>query len=292
MRPPGSASTAEVAEVEAQKPEAFTSLKVDYAALFIIDFNLQLAEFLPKSFVHCPNQPVMSLIGVDQDHQIVCVPRIFDVGVLAIAGDLPRSLQHSIHLIEVEVTEQGRDYTALWNALLAGSLQHNLQKMHDFRVIIPLSHFFQQPAVPDIVKVGSQVDVENARLPLDYCLSYPLDRVMCCPLGPISKRSRLEVRLEDRFEYEFERALHHPIPDRRYRKDADFAPILGYLLPPGWEWLVGVPRQFVPQLLEQSLRALRLNGLEGHPVDSRSPLVLFCHLIRCAQGLHLADVDV
>ena len=61
MRPPGSASTAEVAEVEAQKPEAFTSLKVDYAALFIIDFNLQLAEFLPKPFVHGPNQPVVSL---------------------------------------------------------------------------------------------------------------------------------------------------------------------------------------------------------------------------------------
>src|SRR6202007_2509607 len=168
MRPPRPPSTAEIAEVEAQKSEAFTSLKVDYAALFIIDFNLQLAELLPKSFVHCPTQPVMSLIGVDQDHQIVCEPRIFDVGVLAIAGDLPRSLQHSIHLIEVEVTEQGRDYTALWNALLAGSLQHNLQKMHDFRVINPLSHFFQQPAVPDIVKVGSQVDVENARLPLDY----------------------------------------------------------------------------------------------------------------------------
>ena len=86
MRPPRSASTAEVAEVEAQKPEAFTSLKVDYAALFIIDFNLQLAELLPKSFVHGPNQPVMSLIGVDQDHQIVCEPRIFDVVYLPLRG--------------------------------------------------------------------------------------------------------------------------------------------------------------------------------------------------------------
>src|SRR5271166_4943757 len=53
-----------------------------------------------------------------------------------------------------------------------------------------------------------------------------------------------------------------------------------------------MPRQFVPQLLDQSLRALRLNGLEGHPVYSRSPIVLFGHLIRCAQGLHPADVDV
>src|SRR6266576_1538292 len=111
MRPPCSASTAEVAEVEAQKSEAFTSLKVDHAALFIIDFYLQLAEFLPKSFVHGTNQPVMPLIGVDQDHQIVCEPRIFDIGVLAIAGDLPRSFQHSVHLIEVEVTEQGREHS-------------------------------------------------------------------------------------------------------------------------------------------------------------------------------------
>ena len=50
------------------------------------------------------------------------------------------------------------------------------------------------PVVPDIVKVGSQVEVEDARLPLDYCLGYSLDRVMCCPLGTISKRSRLEIR--------------------------------------------------------------------------------------------------
>src|ERR1700751_6166353 len=98
MRPPRPPSTAEVAEVEAQKSEAFTSLKVDYAALFIIDFNLQLAELLPKSFVDCPNQPVMSLIGVDQDHQIACEPRIFDLGVLAISAALPRSLKHSILL--------------------------------------------------------------------------------------------------------------------------------------------------------------------------------------------------
>ena len=32
------------------------------------------------------------------------------------------------------------------------------------------SHFSQQPVVPDIVKVGSQVKIEDARLPLDNCL--------------------------------------------------------------------------------------------------------------------------
>src|SRR3954469_5573893 len=111
--------------------------------------------------------------------------------------------------------------------------------MHDLGVINPLCHFCQQPVVPDIVKVGTQVEVEDARLPLDYCLSHSLDRVMRCPLGPISKRPRLEIRLEDRFEYELERTLHHSVADRRNRKDADFAPVLWYLLPPDWEWLVG-----------------------------------------------------
>jgi hypothetical protein len=36
--------------------------------------------------------------------------------------------------------------------------------------------------------------------------------------------------------------------------------------PPSWERRVGVRRQFVPQLPEQSLHALRLNGLEGDPI--------------------------
>lgn len=29
----------------------------------------------------------------------------------------------------------------------------------------------QQPVMPDIVKVGPQVNVESTRLPLDYCFS-------------------------------------------------------------------------------------------------------------------------
>src|SRR3954453_15903216 len=85
----------------------------------------------------------------------------------------------------------------------------------------------------------------------------------CCPLGPISKRPRLEIRLEDRFEYELQLALHHSVADRRNRKDADFAPVLWYLLPPGWEWLVGVPSQLFPSLLATSPPPLPPDGPEG-----------------------------
>jgi hypothetical protein len=72
--------------------------------------------------------------------------------------------------------------------------------MHYVLVVDPLSHFLQQPVMPDIVKVGSQIKVEDPRLPLSYCFRHSLDRVVCCPLGPISIRPRLEVRLEHRFE--------------------------------------------------------------------------------------------
>ena len=116
--------------------------------------------------------------------------------------------------------------------------------MQNVRVINPLRHFLQQPVVPDIVEIGSQVEVEDARLLLDNRLSDPLDRVMSCPLGTIAKRAGLEIRLEDRFEYELERTLYHPIADCRNRKDADFAPILRYFLPPGLEWLVSVIPSF------------------------------------------------
>jgi hypothetical protein len=41
--------------------------------------------------------------------------------------------------------------------------------MHDIRVVYPLRHFRQQPVVPNIVKVGAQIKVEDSRLP-DYRL--------------------------------------------------------------------------------------------------------------------------
>src|SRR5215831_12094200 len=116
--------------------------------------------------------------------------------------------------------------------------------------------------MPDIVEVGSQIKIEDPRFPLHNRFSHSLDHVVCCPLGPISIRPRLEVRLEHRFEDELERTLHHSVPNRRDRQDADFAPVFRYLLLAGWERRVGAPGQFVAQLLEQSLHALRLDGRE------------------------------
>jgi hypothetical protein len=65
--------------------------------------------------------------------------------------------------------------------------------------------------------------------------------------------------------------LHHPVADRRYRKDADFAPVLWCLLLPGSESLVTTPDQFVPQVLEQRSYALCFDGLEGNSSTPGAP---------------------
>src|SRR5271166_1824358 len=45
---------------------------------------------------------------------------------------------------------------------------------------------------------------------------------------------------------------------------------------------IGAPDQFVRDLLEERLYALRFDSLEGHPVTSRSPIVPFGQRIRLA----------
>ena len=196
-------------------------------------------------FLYRRHQPVMSRVGVDQDHQIICKPCILDVGVLAETRGLFRPLQHTVNLGEVEIAEQWRDHPALRNAMLTVGFEHDLQQAHHVCIIHPSCHLGQQTIMSNVVKIAAQVDVYDACLVLNNRSGYPVDRFMSCPLGTISKRSRLEVCLEDRLQYELERTLHHSISDRRNRKDADLAPVLWYLLPPGRERHIGVLNKFV-----------------------------------------------
>ena len=59
----------------------------------------------------------------------------------------------------------------------------------------------------DIVEIAAQVDVDDARLLLNDRSRHQVYRFMSCPLGTVTKRPRLEVRLEDRFQDELECAL-------------------------------------------------------------------------------------
>ena len=69
-------------------------------------------------------------------------------------------------------------------------------------------------------------DVYDACLVLNDRSRHTVHRFMSCPLRSVSERPRLEVRLEDRFQYELERTLRHPVADRGNRQDTDLAAIL------------------------------------------------------------------
>src|ERR1700740_1808799 len=94
-------------ENQTQKSEALASFQVDDATLLLIDLDLQLGNLLSQSLFHRLHQPVMSRMGINQDHQIISETRILDEGVLATASALLGSLQHPIYLIEIEVAENG-----------------------------------------------------------------------------------------------------------------------------------------------------------------------------------------
>src|SRR5215472_16065216 len=176
----------------------------------------------------------MSTVCVDQDHQIVSKTRILDVGVFAVACSLLCSLEHTVHLIEVDITEQCGDHSALRDTTATIRLQHDLQQVHHVIIVDSLRHLGQQPVVPNLVKVATQIKIYDARLALNDRLGYAVNCFMSCLLGAVPKRSRLEVSLKDRLQDELKRTLHHPITDRGNRKDADFAPVLRYLPLPSW----------------------------------------------------------
>src|SRR5215468_10248515 len=94
----------------------------------------------------------MSTVCVDQDHEIVSKTRILDPCVLAVACGLLCSLKHTVHLIEVDITEQWGDHSALRDAAATIRFQHDFQQVHHVIIVDSLRHFGQQQVVPNVVK--------------------------------------------------------------------------------------------------------------------------------------------
>jgi len=68
-------------------------------------------QFLTESSFDRRMQPVLSRVRVYEDHEVIGESGVFDARPPLVAGDFLRSLQHAIHLIEVHVAEQGRNYS-------------------------------------------------------------------------------------------------------------------------------------------------------------------------------------
>ena len=55
---------------------------------------------------------------------------------------------------------------------------------------------------------------------------------------------------------------------------------------------MGALNEFVPDLLEESLYALRLDGLESDPIYAGGTVIVFGQRVRLTQRFHLAYMDV
>src|SRR5262252_8105990 len=110
----------------------------------------------------------MSTMCVNQDHQVVGKTRVLDTGVFAVGCDLECgrlcSLEHTVHLIEVDITEQRGNHSALWDAAATIRFQHDLQQVHHVIIVNSLRHFGQQQVMPNVVKIAAQVEIYDARL--------------------------------------------------------------------------------------------------------------------------------
>src|ERR1035438_6898531 len=95
----------------------------------------------------------------------------------------------------------------------------------------------------NIVEIGAEVKIKNACLVSHNRFSHTVDRLMCCPIRPVSVRSRLKVSFEYRLQDELERSLDYTVADAGNRKDADFcAPVFRYLPLPCRHGLADVRR--------------------------------------------------
>src|SRR5688572_20585652 len=104
-----------------------------------------------------------------------------------------------------------------------------------------------------VIKIGAQVDVDNAGLVFNDSLGNPVDRLMGSPPWPVSIRPRLEICLEDRLQDELQGPLDHTITDRRNRQNADLAPVLRNFLSPCPHRPIRLDYQFIPYLPEEAL---------------------------------------
>src|SRR5207249_10973618 len=118
---------------------------------------------------------------------------------------------------------------------------------------------------------------------------HALDRSRRRPLWPIAKRSRLEVRLEDRFQDQLQCSLDHPVTDRGNRQTACSAIRLRYPYGPYPQGPVCALLQLLAKVVEKTLRTFSLDGFERDSINTRSAVVHLRQPIGFKKSLSLTN---
>jgi hypothetical protein len=89
-----------------------------------------------------------------------------------------------------------------------------------------------------------------------------------------------KIGLKDGFEDQFQRSLYDAIANTGNLKPTGFAVALGNLDHPIWLRLVGAGQQVGPYCRQKALHALGLNVRKGLSIETWSPTVMFCVVVR------------
>src|SRR5713226_4423691 len=125
---------------KAKERETSSVCQIDDFALLFVYLHFEFAQFLSQSLFHRSCQPGMLRMGVNQYHHVICKSCVLNMGIWLPSGGLYRLFQHPIYLIEIEVTEQRRNYSTLGNSLLPSRLQDHLEQPHHIIILHTSSH--------------------------------------------------------------------------------------------------------------------------------------------------------
>src|SRR5215470_9250921 len=89
VRSPLALKTPHASELKAQESEAFSLRQVNAATLIGVDLDLEFGQFPSQPPLSCFEQPVVSRVGVHQNHEIVGEPCVLYISIGSVAGDLP-----------------------------------------------------------------------------------------------------------------------------------------------------------------------------------------------------------
>ena len=221
---------------------------------------------------------------------------------------MPQLLPTQDEPTHIEVGEQRRDGGALRRALalvlVAGRslfasplvflLDRHLQPLLEQVEHVPIadapSQRLHQVAVGNAVEVAAQVCVHHFRVPRVHQgmdRAYGIQRTAVRSVGVLL---RLQVRLENGFEDQHCRHLHHAITDRWNAQRPFFAVRFGNPYPPDWLRSIRLVLEFLRQFTQPLLFAVRFDVRERLPVHTGSAAVVTAPRQRMPE--HIAAVHL
>src|SRR6266567_5353028 len=109
-------------------------------------------------------------------HTIIGKPGVLDFHPPPLTSDFLRPFQHLVHLVEIEIAEQGRNHPALRNTLLPRRFQQQFEQPHNLGVVHSACHLLQYEGMSNRIEVGTQVEINDIGHVPHNCLRDALNR--------------------------------------------------------------------------------------------------------------------